>query len=101
MPSGSSSRPTAFLVQSDLRVFTRQVMANSRFSPENPPQELLDDVRRRLAGVCSHWPPELFAEVTMRAAWIEFKYDRAMTDSFAAARLRELRETEVTWSARV
>lgn len=71
-------------------------MTNSRYSPENPPPELLDDIRRRWADVCSHWPAELFAEVTARAAWIEFKYDRAMTDSFAAARLREIREIRET-----
>jgi hypothetical protein len=67
-------------------------MANSRYGSENPPEEMLDDIRRRLAGVCADWPPELFAEVTARAAWIEFKYDRAMTEGFAAARLREVRE---------
>jgi hypothetical protein len=66
-------------------------MAQPRYSPENPPQELLDDIRRRLAGVCAEWPPELFEQVTARAAWIEFKYDRQMTDNFAVARLRELR----------
>ena len=64
----------------------------SPHSPENPPQELLEDIRRRLAGVCAEWPRELFEEVTARAAWIEFKYDRAMTDGFTAARLREVRE---------
>jgi hypothetical protein len=76
-------------------------MPNPRYGPDNPPPELLDDIRRRLAGVCSEWPEELFAEVTARAAWIEFKYDRAMTDGFAAARLREIRETEGSWSARI
>jgi hypothetical protein len=69
-------------------------MANTRYSPENPPPELLDDIRRRLAGVCSGWPPELFSEVTIRAAWLEFKYDRAMTEGFAAARLREVRDED-------
>ena len=68
-------------------------MPELRYGPDNPPQELLDDIRRRLSGVCAHWPAELFEEVTIRAAWIEFKYDRAMTDGFAAARLREVRET--------
>ena len=67
-------------------------MANARYGPDNPPQELLDEIRRRLASICAHWPPELFAEVTIRAAWIEFKYDRAMTEGFAAARLREVRD---------
>jgi hypothetical protein len=67
-------------------------MPNTRYGPDNPPQELLDDIRRRLADICADWPPELFAEVTVRAAWIEFKYDRAMTDGFAAARLRDVRE---------
>jgi hypothetical protein len=42
--------------------------------------------------VCSEWPTELFDQVTIRAAWIEFKYDRAMTDGFAVAKLREIRE---------
>jgi hypothetical protein len=64
-------------------------MATDRFSPENPPQELLEDIRNRLAGVCSHWPAELFEAVTTRAAWLEYKYDRAMTEGFAGARLRE------------
>ena len=67
-------------------------MPNSRYGPDNPPPELLDSVRRRLAGVCSEWPPELFEKVTLRAAWLEFKYDRAITDGFAVVRLRELRE---------
>jgi hypothetical protein len=67
-------------------------MANLRYGPENPPPELLDDVRRRLAGVCSEWPPELFEMVTLRAAWITFKYDRAITDAFSVVRLRELRD---------
>lgn len=75
-----------------VRAYLTHRMASSRHSLENPPQELLDDIRRRLAGVCAEWPPELFAEVTARAAWIEFKYDRAMTDGFTAARLREVRE---------
>jgi len=66
----------------------------SRHTPENPPQELVDAIRSRLAGVCAEWPQELFIQVTLRAAWLEFKYDRAMTDGFAAARLRELREAE-------
>lgn len=67
-------------------------MTSYSSSPENPPQELLDAVRSRLAGVCAEWPPELFAAMTLRAAWIEFKYDRAMTDGFTAARLREVRQ---------
>jgi hypothetical protein len=65
-----------------------------RYSPENPPAALVEAVRERLAGVCAHWPSELFDSVTLRAAWIEFKYDRAITDSFAVVRLRELRDTE-------
>jgi hypothetical protein len=69
-------------------------MPSHRYSPESPPPELLDDIRRRLASVCAEWPAELFAEVTIRAAWIEFKYDRAMTDGFAVGRLRELRGSE-------
>jgi hypothetical protein len=67
-------------------------MPNPRYGPDNPPPDLLEDVRRRLAGVCSEWPAELFEQVTIRAAWLEFKYDRAMTDGFAVVRLRELRE---------
>ena len=69
-------------------------MPTPRYDPENPPAELLDDVRRRLAGVCAHWPVDLFERVTLRAAWIEFKYDRAMTDGFAVVRLRELRDEQ-------
>lgn len=69
-------------------------MASHRYSAENPPQELIDEIRSRLAGVCAGWPPDVFARMTARAAWIEFKYDRAMTDSFAAARLKEIREAE-------
>ena len=72
-------------------------MAVSRYSEESPPPELLREIRERLAGVCADWPPELFETVTARAAWIEFKYDRAMTDNFrtiparafAAIKLRE------------
>ena len=64
-------------------------MAQERYGPENPPQELLDDIRHRLSGVCSHWPAELFEQVTLRAAWLEFKYDRAMTEGFVTMRLRE------------
>jgi hypothetical protein len=69
------------------------MMPISRYSPENPPSELLDAIRERLAGVCSEWPADLFESVTLRAAWIEFKYDRAITDSFAVVRLREIRDT--------
>ena len=69
-------------------------MATPRYGPDNPPPDLLDDVRRRLAGVCAEWPTELFEQVTIRAAWIEFKYDRAMTDGFAVVKLRELREEQ-------
>lgn len=69
-------------------------MSNHRYSADSPPPELLEDIRRRLAAVCADWPPELFAEVTIRAAWIEFKYDRAMTDGFAVARLKGLRGSE-------
>ena len=64
-------------------------MTTDRYGPDNPPQELVEDIRRRLAGVCSHWPADEFERVTIRAAWIEFKYDRAMTEGFAGARLRE------------
>ena len=68
-------------------------MANARYGPDNPPPELVDEIRRRLDGICAEWPSELFETVTLRAAWIEFKYDRAITDTFAIARLREARET--------
>jgi hypothetical protein len=67
-------------------------MVTPRYGPENPPPELLAEVRLRLAGVCSEWPAELFEQVTLRAAWIMFKYDRAMTDGFSVVRLRELRD---------
>ena len=69
-------------------------MPTYRYGPDNPPPELLQAVRERLAGVCADWPTELFETVTLRAAWIEFKYDRAMTDGFAVVRLRELREEQ-------
>lgn len=71
-------------------------MASHRYSAENPPQELVDEIRSRLAGICAGFPPDLFATMTARAAWIEFKYDLAMTDSFAAARVREIRDAEGT-----
>jgi hypothetical protein len=76
-------------------------MPSSRYSQENPPPELLEEIRGRLAGICADWPPELFDAVTARAAWIEFKYDRAMTDSFASARLRDIRASrdEGSWHA--
>jgi hypothetical protein len=65
-------------------------MVGSRYSEENPPPQLLESVRERLAGVCADWPRPLFEQVTARAAWIEFKYDRAMTEGF---RVRSLRAT--------
>jgi hypothetical protein len=58
----------------------------TRYNPENPPEELLDDVRRRLAPVCADWPAELFAAMTLRAAWLEYKYDRLMTAGFTVIR---------------
>jgi hypothetical protein len=64
-----------------------------RYRPENPPQELLDGVRRRLATVCAEWPEDLFVEVTLRAAWIEYKYDRLMTAGFVV-RSRDPRDIE-------
>jgi hypothetical protein len=63
-------------------------MAVSRYSEESPPPELLEQIRERLQSVCAEWPRSLFERVTARAAWIEFKYDRAMTDSFRAISLR-------------
>jgi hypothetical protein len=63
-------------------------MAVSRYSEESPPPELVQEIRHRLAGVCSAWPQELFEKVTARAAWIEFKYDRALTDTFRASTIR-------------
>ena len=65
-------------------------MAVSRYSEESPPPELLREIRERLASVCAEWPPELFDAVTARAAWIEFKYDRAMTDNFRTIPARAL-----------
>ena len=63
-------------------------MAGSRYSEESPPPQLLQEIRERLAGVCAAWPPELFDSVTARAAWIEFKYDRQMTDNFRSITAR-------------
>lgn len=63
-------------------------MAAGRYSEESPPPQLLKKIRERLEGVCSEWPRSLFESVTARAAWIEFKYDRAMTDSFRAMSMR-------------
>ena len=63
-------------------------MAAGRYSEEFPPPQLLKKIRERLEGVCSEWPRSLFESVTARAAWIEFKYDRAMTDSFRAMSMR-------------
>ena len=63
-------------------------MAASRYSEENPPPDLVEVVRKRLAAICAEWPPDLFARVTARAAWIEFKYDRAMTDSYRSMSVR-------------
>ena len=68
------------------------MVINPRYGPDNPPPDLLENVRQRLSAICSEWPAELFERMTVRAAWIEFKYDRAMTDGFAVVRLRELRE---------
>jgi hypothetical protein len=63
-----------------------EVAMQTRYNAENPPEELLDDVRRRLAPVCSDWPAELFAAMTLRAAWLEYKYDRLMTAGFTVVR---------------
>lgn len=63
-------------------------MAVSRYSEDNPPPEAVEEIRARLAAICADWPKELFERVTARAAWIEFKYDRAMTDSFKPLSLR-------------
>jgi hypothetical protein len=63
-------------------------MAVSRYSEESPPPELLQEIRERLAGVCADWPAALFERVTARAAWIEFKYDRALTDTYRTSSLR-------------
>jgi hypothetical protein len=63
-------------------------MAVSRYSEEFPPPQLLKEIRERLAGVCADWPEALFDSVTARAAWIEFKYDRALTDTFRSSTLR-------------
>ncbi len=63
-------------------------MAAGRYSEDFPPPQLLEEIRERLQGVCADWPRSLFESVTARAAWIEFKYDRAMTDSFRAISMR-------------
>lgn len=63
-------------------------MAAGRYSEDSPPPQLLKEIRERLTGVCAEWPRSLFESVTARAAWIEFKYDRAMTDSFRTMSMR-------------
>jgi hypothetical protein len=63
-------------------------MVVSRYSEDFPPPELVDEIRERLAGVCADWPKELFERVTARAAWLEFKYDRALTDTFRVDTMR-------------
>lgn len=63
-------------------------MAAGRYSEDSPPPQLIQEIRERLEDVCSEWPRSLFEAVTARAAWIEFKYDRAMTDSFRAMSMR-------------
>ena len=63
-------------------------MAVSRYSEECPPPELVESIRERLAGVCAGWPESLFESMIARAAWLEFKYDRVMTDSFRAMTVR-------------
>jgi hypothetical protein len=63
-------------------------MAAGRYSEDFPPPQLLKEIRERLEGVCVDWPRSLFESVTARAAWIEFKYDRAMTDSFRTMSMR-------------
>lgn len=73
-------------------------MAVGRYSEECPPPQLLREIQERLAEVCADWPRPLFESVTARAAWIEFKYDRAMTDSFrtmsVGASQRTIREPD-------
>ena len=63
-------------------------MVVSRYSEESPPPQLVQEIRERLAGVCADWPTPLFERVIARAAWIEFKYDRALTDTFRNSSLR-------------
>jgi hypothetical protein len=63
-------------------------MGGPSYTEDNPPPELLDDIRRRWASVCADWPRPLFEQVTRRAAWLEFKYDRLMTDSFTTIGVR-------------
>ena len=63
-------------------------MAAGRYSEDFPPPQLLKEIRERLQSVCADWPSALFESVTARAAWIEFKYDRAMTDSFRTMSMR-------------
>ena len=68
-------------------------MAAGRYSEEYPPPHLVQEIRDRLESVCAHWPRALFESVTARAAWIEFKYDRAMTDSFRTMSMRAAMRT--------
>jgi hypothetical protein len=63
-------------------------MANERYSQDNPPPQLVEEIRKRLEGVCAEWPRPLFESVTARAAWIEFKYDRAVADTFKSMAVR-------------
>lgn len=63
-------------------------MAVGRYSEECPPPQLLKEIRERLESVCADWPRSLFESMTARAAWIEFKYDRVMTDSFRTMSMR-------------
>jgi hypothetical protein len=67
-------------------------MPGIRYSAENPPPHLVEKIRARLTKVCADWPPSLFEPMIARAAWIEFKYDRAMTDTFRATSLGRERE---------
>jgi len=68
-------------------------MPSNRYDAEFPPPQLVAEIRQRLGGVCMGWPPELFESMTARAAWIEFKYERAMVDGFRPLPFRDDRAT--------
>jgi hypothetical protein len=71
--TANAVRPWAYILES---------MPTSRYSAEYPPPKMVAAIRARLAKVCSDWPPQLFEAMTARAAWIEFKYERALTEGF-------------------
>ena len=68
-------------------------LPSGRYNADSPPPHLVSVIRKRLAKVCADWPVELFEAMTSRAAWIEFKYERALTEGFRSATLREERRS--------